>query len=270
MALEISDNTQYSIDGKKLSARGLISRQLVEAQISANNAQGIRFLYAGEQIEAKSSNLYSTQRNTVIAKNNQCVCLTEHFLAACALAGLDNIDLELSEGELPFGDGSAKLWLDFFQNQSLIFDLSQKFKLEQEYKIVDEADKTRFITLSPADKFSLTYALDWAHPKIAQQEYTWTMGDAVEEIACARTFSNEVENQALGLSGWVIGLTEDAITHELHYSNEPARHKALDLLGDLMLSGLNPLQIGMKVYSHKAGHELNSRAAKLLNEIFKN
>lgn len=271
MAMVISDNTQFLISGNKLSARGLISREIVEACLQTNDNKGIRFIYANELIEALAKNLYSTQRNTVIAKNNECVCLTEHFLAACAISGLNNIDLELSEGELPFGDGSAQLWLDFFASQAgLVFDLSQKFKLKQEYKIVDELDNTRFIVLSPADNFSVTYSLDWSHPQIAKQEFTWSKGDPIEAIAKARTFSNESENQMLGLSGWVIGLTEDDITQALHYPDEPARHKALDLLGDLMLSGINPLQIGMNVYSHKAGHELNSRAAKLLNEIYAN
>lgn len=253
-----------------LEAKGIISRNLVKAQIQKNDGLGIRFVTnTGLIIEAIIGNLHSTQRNTVIAKNEEYVCLTEHFLAACALTGTSNIDVSLNESELPFGDGSAEFWLKFLEKNNLTKKVESKISLEERSIFKDDNDDSRFIEIFPSQYFKVSYKMDWNHPKIGKQEYTWdSQKDSVYEIASARTFSNETENQALGLSGWVIGLTEDDFTHKLHYENEPARHKALDLVGDMMLSGVNPLNVAMHVISHKGGHELNSKVAKFLAKKF--
>jgi UDP-3-O-acyl-N-acetylglucosamine deacetylase len=253
-----------------LTERGLISRKEVQASVVSNDGNGIRFCLEGSEnyIEARSENIFSTQRNTVLAKNNDCVCLTEHFLAAAALQKITNIDVILTESELPFGDGSAQFWIDFFDQIKLPDECFDKrdFKLREHILVVDANDKSRFIQIEPADKFSVTYLMDWDHPALGKQSYTWTESDYISEIASARTFSNEIENELLGLSGWVLGYSNDGFTQKLHSANEPARHKALDLLGDLMLSTINPLTIKMSVTSSKAGHELNSFAAKKLKE----
>ncbi len=256
-----------------LEADGIISRNKVKARIQINKDMGIRFvLGSGTIVEANIANLFSTQRNTVIAKNEECVCLCEHFLAACALANLTNVDLYINENELPFADGSAICWLDFFKESGLMqAKPPTALSLESRIVISDEQDDSRYIELVPADSFKVTYHLDWKHPLIGVQEYTWNSNtDSIELIAKARTFSNETENKILGLSGWVIGLTEDAFTHELHFFDEPARHKALDLVGDMMLSGVNPLSLGVHVISHKGGHELNSKVARYLADLYAN
>lgn len=254
-----------------LEAKGIISRNLIKAQVMKNDSFGIRFISNSDLIiEACIDNLYSTQRNTVIAKNEECICLTEHFLAACALTGTNNIDLKLSEGELPFGDGSAEFWIDFLKENKLTKEVPINFTLKEPITIKDENDNSRFIEILPSESFKVTYKMDWNHPKIGKQEYTWdSRKDSIYELASARTFSTETENQILGLSGWVIGLTDHDFTHELRFDNEPARHKALDLVGDMMLSGVNPLSVAMHVISHKGGHELNSKVAKFLAKSFK-
>lgn len=258
--------------GNSLIEKGLISRKEVTATVTANGGQGIRFKLenANNHVEAKLSNLFSTQRNTVLSKNNDCICLTEHFLAACALLKITNIDVELSEPELPFGDGSAEFWLGFLQDLDLpaeCFD-KREFVLNEEITICDENDNSRFIKILPSDVFKIGYKMDWDHPALGKQDYTWSTQDPIKEIAEARTFSNEAENIALGLSGWVLGFNEKGFIQDLYAENEPARHKALDLLGDLMLSGVNPLSIKMSILSNKGGHELNSKAATKLKEVF--
>ncbi len=256
-----------------LESDGIISRNKVKARIQKNLGLGIRFvLDSATVVEANINNLFSTQRNTVIAKNEECVCLCEHFLAACALSNVTDVDLFINENELPFADGSAICWLDFFRESGLMQSKPHvKFSLKSSIMIRDEHDSSRYIELVPADSFKVTYHLDWKHPLIGVQEYTWNASsDSIELIARARTFSNETENKILGLSGWVIGLTDDAFTHELHFTDEPARHKALDLVGDMMLSGVNPLSIGMHVISHKGGHELNSKVARYLADLYAN
>ncbi len=253
-----------------LEADGIISRNKVKTRIQKNQGQGIRFILASATtVEAHIKNLSSTQRNTVLAKNDEYVCLCEHFLAACALCNLTDIDLFISENELPFADGSAMCWLELFERAGLLSEVAEtKFKIQERVLICDELDSSRFVELLPAESFSVTYNLDWKHPLINQQSYTWKLSDDINAIAKARTFSSESENQILGLSGWVIGLTEEGFTQELHFADEPARHKALDLVGDMMLSGVNPLTVGMQVISHKGGHELNSKVAKYLAEKY--
>jgi UDP-3-O-[3-hydroxymyristoyl] N-acetylglucosamine deacetylase len=254
-----------------LEADGIISRKKVKATLIRNDNQGLRFILAsGTVVPARIDNLFSTQRNTVIAQNEECVCLCEHFLAACALVDLNNIDIYLNENELPFADGSAMCWLDLFrENTPISTKVPITRILTKPILIADESDSSRYIELIPSESFRVTYQLDWRHPLIGIQEYTWNSEtDSVELIGKARTFSNEAENQILGLSGWVIGLTDDSFTHELHFPDEPARHKALDLVGDMMLSGINPLSIGMHVISHKGGHELNSKVARYLADLY--
>jgi UDP-3-O-[3-hydroxymyristoyl] N-acetylglucosamine deacetylase len=251
-----------------LESKGLISRSLVKAELIPNKSQGLRFISPkGNIIEADISNLYSTQRNTVLAKDSECICLTEHFLAAASLMNLNDIDIKLSDYELPFGDGSAALWVEFFERNGLggDFDKNEALRLQEEILIQKDG---RYIELKASEVFKVTYKLNWPHPKVGEQEYTWEFGkNKVNDIAIARTFSSETENQMLGLSGWIIGLTEDDITVPLHFGDEPARHKVLDLIGDLSLCGMNPLNIRMHVISHQGGHELNAMAARRLAQL---
>jgi UDP-3-O-acyl-N-acetylglucosamine deacetylase len=255
---------EVKIEDNSLSAYGLISRELVKADISKNQGLGIRFIHpCGEIVEANADNVFSTQRNTVIAKNNNCICLTEHFLAGAALAKIDNIDIALNQEELPFGDGGAKFWYDF---------LSEKFNAENlspivfssKLEVYDENDKSRFIILEPADNFQISYKLVTDKKALGIQEYVWTPSQNSDELSRARTFSSYAENQMLKLEDWVLGFDDEGFKQDLYFDNEPARHKVLDLLGDLYLSGKNPLSFKAKISSHKAGHELNTKMAKLI------
>ena len=181
---------------------------------------------------------------------------------------IKNIDVILDETELPFGDGSAKLWIDLFKEHKLGEKIRESSKeLKEEILVKDPNDESRFIKAVPSENFKATYLMDWDHPKIGKQEYTWSLNDEVEEVANARTFSSEAENKMLGLDGWVVGLTKDDFTTALLFENEPARHKVLDLIGDLSLSGINPLDIKMHVSSSKGGHWLNSEFAKKLASL---
>ena len=270
----------------EISAKGLISRTDVNAKIIKNTNKGIRFFIQrgliniseneliktpkSSAILAHVNNISSTQRNTVLSNSKDSVCLTEHFLAACALANLDNIDVYLDNEELPFGDGSANLWLELFKKHNLIQTVKKsQIKLKEEICIEDPHQAHKYIKAIPTDtSFSATYQMDWNHPKIGKQSYTWALDkDLIEEVANARTFSTEAENQMLGLSDWIVGITETDFTMPLRFTDEPSRHKVLDLIGDLYLSGINPLNFQMQVISNQGGHYLNSLLAKELNKL---
>ncbi len=249
-----------------LESKGLISRNQITANIKANDNLGIRFtVNNSEPVLANVDSISSTQRNTVISNGTNTICLTEHFMAAAALVNLNNVDIDLSDQELPFGDGSSKLWIDLFKEKSLVSSekLESKLELKEEIKIVDPEKPHRYIIAKPiSNNFKATYQMNWDHPKIGEQSFSWQLGENdIEDISDARTFSTEMENQMLGLSGWIVGITEDDFTMPLRFSDEPARHKVLDLIGDLYLSGINPLLIKMEVISNQAGHHLNSLLA---------
>jgi UDP-3-O-acyl-N-acetylglucosamine deacetylase len=259
----VLDNTLASI--------GLINRNTVIAKIIKNSDNlGINILCRGHHVKVYYKNLFSSQRNTVISdETGFCICLTEHFLAACSLLGISNLTVELSDPEFPFDDGSVYFWLNFLKNNIVINPnfFSERISLKKPLKIFDSNDKSRFIEMIPDENFSVSYNLDIKTPPI-NQSFTWTLGDDIDSFARARTFSSEAENKMLGLDGWILGYHETGFSKELHYPNELSAHKALDLIGDLMLSGLNPLSINMKLISNKAGHELNARAAQVLAEVF--
>jgi UDP-3-O-[3-hydroxymyristoyl] N-acetylglucosamine deacetylase len=252
-----------------LSSLGLISKKPVLAQVISENPDlGINLICNGKQILAHHSNIFSTQRNTVLASaDGFCICLTEHFLAACALLGVVNLNLKISEAELPFDDGSAFFWLEFLKSYAEPNFFNNRKKISQPIKIFDEQDSSRFIEMIPAENFSVQYNLDIKNPPISQS-YTWSLGEDIIPFAKARTFSTKEENAMLGLDDWVLGYSAEGFSKDLHYTNELAAHKALDLIGDLMLSGVNPLSVDMKLISNKAGHALNARAAKALAEVF--
>jgi UDP-3-O-acyl-N-acetylglucosamine deacetylase len=254
------------IENNSLSAYGLISRELIRADISHNNGQGIRFIHPSDEIvEASVINVFSTQRNTVLAKNNKCICLTEHFLAGAALAKVNNIDVKLDAEELPFGDGGAKFWYDFLDSRFVKQDI-KKINFESSILVFDKNDETRYIKLEPFNGFQVSYKLITNNNALGTQEFIWSEKLSTDEVSRARTFSSYAENKMLQLENWVLGFDENGFKQDLYFDNEPARHKVLDLLGDLYLSGINPLFLNAKITSNKAGHELNTKMAKKIME----
>lgn len=250
-----------------LEAKGLVSRDLVRACITPNLSKSVNFKYQGSLIAAHYRNISSTQRNTVLAdQKGNSICLTEHFLAASALLGVTGFDLEISAAELPFGDGSAELWMDYLKGAPglTLVDFMMRKDLPEAFTVYDDVDESRYIEVVPADNFSVEYRLRIQQPRQIEQDYLWKLGDEVGRFAQARTFSNEEENKILGLDGWILGITQSGFSKELHYANELAAHKALDLVGDLMLSGYNPLTINMRIISNKGGHALNAKVAEKL------
>ncbi len=282
--------TDASFKILEIKAKGLISRAEVTAKIIKNTGKGIRFFVREdlgnfpESIEtglslndnedaviAHVSQISSTQRNTVLSNGKSSICLTEHFLAACALLNVKDIDVFLDQEELPFGDGSANLWLSLFKDTPFSEPiLSSDVNLKEEIIIRDSQQPHKFIKAIPIDtNFNATYQMNWAHPKIGEQSFTWTLANSLaEEIANARTFSTEAENQILALSDWIVGITDTDFTMPLRFTDEPSRHKVLDLIGDLLLAGINPLRFKMQLISNQGGHHLNSLLAAKLSEQY--
>lgn len=219
------------------------------------------------RIPALASHVVNTLRNVTIGQGSTRLCLVEHFLAAAAFCNLLDIDVVVDGPELPLGDGSALIWLDLFSQAGYKATLPEK-RIELAEAIFIAKGDRQLIAL-PASDFSMTYLMDWSHPCIGKRWCTWTTKQSPLEIASARTFGSQKEHDLLGIGGEAVSLTETGFSKALHFEDEPVRHKLLDLLGDLVLTGVNPLAIQAQFISIKGGHEMDVDLSKQLKSKLK-
>lgn len=257
----------------KYRGRGLTSRQDVTVTVQkGKSGSGITFSIANPNKEgefvtvaARAENVVNTMRNVVLGKEGVRLCIVEHFMAAAALWGLNDLSVEVCGPEMPLGDGSANFWLDLFRRAGLEREV-QTADIELPEPIILNK-KDRSLIALPDEKFSITYMMDWDHPRIGKRWQTWDASMDPSQIADARTFGPLKEHEVLGLQNDVVSLTHDGFTFALRYEDEPVRHKLLDLLGDLALSGVNPLRFKARFISIKGGHELDVALAKKLSAL---
>jgi len=248
-------------------SKGLTSKQNIKVEINfAKPGHGIVFQLPGEvNIPANADSVVNTLRNVVLGQGSNRLCIVEHFLCATSLYGLNDLLVKVDGPEMPLGDGSAKIWFDLFEANGLI-PQSTDATIELKEPITC-AKGDRMLLAIPDQSFSVTYLMDWNHPKIGKRWQTWNPSMPAAEIFNARTFGSLKEHEMLGLSDDVVSLTPDGDTKPLHFEDEPVRHKLLDLVGDLALCGINPLAIRARFISIKAGHELDVVMAKKLKAL---
>jgi len=252
---------------------GLTSRKDVEVKVERTQpGSGIVFFIPKTanpdelvRVPSRAENVVNTLRNVVLGKDGTRLCIVEHFLAAAALWGLDDLDVTVRGPEMPLGDGSANFWIDLFRRASLERSLPASTIDLKEPIILSKQD--RLLMAIPDDRFSINYMMDWNHPKIGKKWQAWDASMDPAAIADARTFGWLKEHEMLGLQNDVVSLTTDGFTHELRFDDEPVRHKLLDLLGDLTLSGVNPIRFKARFISIKGGHELDVEMAKRLTAL---
>ena len=257
-----------------ISGKTLMGGQETQISIVKNNLGRIRFLNNSQEIDASVNNVISTQNSTVIGNQNAQIRLIEHFMAACAFANLNGVDVMLDGNELPIFDGSSKVWYETFTN---VLELGTEIeKINFESPISYKNDRTEIVLL-PSDTFKVTYMVNMNHKDLSNKWYTTDFTNT-SEIIEARTFGylNDLEKlQAAGFALGVsidntVGLTEnDGYTTELRSDLEPIKHKILDLVGDLMLTGHNPLGFNAHIIAKEAGHSSHFEFAKILKTQLK-
>jgi len=227
-------------------------------------------------IEAKPENVVDTKMATVVAdKSGEYVSTIEHLLSAVYAFGIDNILIKLDSYEVPIMDGSSASFC------MMLKDAGVK-KQEKKRKVIILKDKVKvqegekFVSLEPALVPSYDFSIDFNHPAIDHQSYTFDFSKSnyLDEIARARTFGFVKDIQMLRKHELALGGSlENAIVLDekrilnlegLRYPNEFVRHKILDAIGDLMLLGHPYIA---KYSSHAGSHNLNH---KLSIELFKN
>lgn len=251
------------------------------------------------KVPALAEYVSSTARSTTISSGEATVGTIEHVLSALTGMGVDNAEIDIDNVEVPILDGSAKpyidvIWKDGFQEQ----DVPRRYVELKETIEVRNEEKGSVVRIEPADEFSYDIKIDFNSRVLGVQNARWD--DSVvysEQIGVCRTFVffHEIEflfNNNLVKGGDVDNaivivehpVTEEQISHisqlfnvpalqvredgylsnlQLRFPNECARHKLLDLIGDLRLAGGF---LKAKVTAEKAGHGINTSAAKKVRE----
>lgn len=292
----------FTLSGKGLHTGAMIEATFCPA---ADN-HGYKFqrtdLEGEPMLDAVAENIVATNRGTVIAKGDVSVSTIEHAMAALYALGIDNCLIKVNAPELPILDGSAKFYADAILKAGIIEQDEDKDYYIVKHKIeVSDGKSGSKIMILPDDEFSMEVKVNFDSPVLANQYASMEHVDEfVPEIASARTFVFVREIEPLVGAGLIKGgdldnaiviydselsqarLDEIADlmhsphrevstfgyinTRPLSHENEPARHKVIDLIGDIALIG-RPLK--GKVIATKPGHTINSVLTKKIRSDIK-
>lgn len=228
----------------------------------------------GLRVPALLENVRSTEYATTLSNGSVTIKTIEHIMSALHSYRITNLLIKIGD-EAPIMDGSA---LDFCQiiEDSGIEDqdgLIDEISLDEPVSVGD-SEEGPFILVEPSQSFSIHYHLEYPAPIGVQEcEYVHQSGEHYKEaIAPARTFGflrdvKKLEEAGLGgggkLSNFVLIDDEKVINTPLRFPDEPARHKILDLIGDLYLLG-RPIRA--KITARKSGHTQNIALIKKIRE----
>lgn len=253
-------------------------------------------------IDAVAENVTETTRGTVLSKGDAKVSTVEHALAALFASGIDNCLMQVNGPEFPILDGSAIQYVHNIERIGLKEQNAEKdvFIIKSKIEIKDENTGNSIIIL-PDDKFSLNVLVHYNSGILYNQYATLEdMEDFKEEIASSRTFVFVRELEPLLAAGLIKGgdLDNAIVIYErempqdqydkladimgvphmdatklgylnhkpLVWNNEPARHKLLDIIGDLALIG-KPLQ--GRIIATCPGHTINNKFARAMRKIIR-
>jgi len=200
----------------------------------------------------------------------------EHLLAALAGSGVDDARIEIDGPEVPLLDGSALLWVEAIKEVGVVPQPNNELQSSNSQLAlktpVSVYQGDAFVAALPAPTTRFTYGIDFDVPAIGNQWHSWTPGkeNFASAIAPARTFGLAHQIDSLRDRGLIKGGSlENALVCSdqgwlnppLRFSNEPVRHKLLDLVGDLSLLGNFPVA---HFLAYKASHNLHIQLAKEL------
>ncbi|MEL6223185.1 MAG: UDP-3-O-acyl-N-acetylglucosamine deacetylase [Cyanobacteria bacterium J06627_8] len=222
-------------------------------------------------IDAVTQTLLSTE----LGAKEASVRTVEHLLAALIGMGIDHARIEVNGPEIPLLDGSAQEWVEAIAQAGWVDipDSSKSlFNLPEPIWIYDGDS---FVAAVPAPFLKFTYGIEFDLDAIGTQWYSWNPYRETfsEAIAPARTFGLAHQIKALQQQGLIRGgsLNNALVCGEngwinppLRFSNEPVRHKLLDLVGDLSLVGALPCA---HIVAYKASHHLHTQLSKVLAQI---
>ncbi|MCF6141295.1 bifunctional UDP-3-O-[3-hydroxymyristoyl] N-acetylglucosamine deacetylase/3-hydroxyacyl-ACP dehydratase [Flavobacterium sp. K77] len=253
-------------------------------------------------IEADANFVVNTQRGTNLEKRGVQIQTPEHVLAALIGCDLDNVIIELNASELPIMDGSSKYFVEALEQAGFEEQNANRnvYVVKEVISFTDEATGSEILVM-PSDQYCVTAMVDFGTKILGTQNANMkNISEFKSEIANSRTFSFLHELESLLEHGLIKGgdlnnaivyvdkeisaatmenlkraFGKDEISVKpngildnltLHYPNEAARHKLLDVVGDLALIGT---RIQGKVIANKPGHFVNTQFAKKMAKIIK-
>ncbi len=252
------------------------------------------------KVKADCDLVVDTSRGTTIEDNGARVNTVEHVLAALAGLEIDNVLIKLNGPETPIMDGSSKPFIDLLKSTGI-----QEQKKEREYFEIpsrinySDGEGVEMMAL-PADDYRLTVMVDYNSPVLGSQHASIVnLGEFTEEISSCRTFcflhelemlldndlikggdlnnaivivdrkieDEEMDKLAKLFNKDKVEVRKEGILNnvELRFQNEPARHKLLDMVGDLALAGV---PIRAQVMAARPGHKANVEFAKLIKRAY--
>ena len=290
---------QFSLSGKGLHTGLNLTVAFLPAP--ANHGYKIQRIDMPSQpiMDAVAENVVDTQRGTVLGKGEMRCSTVEHAMAALYALGLDNVLIQVDGPEFPILDGSAELYVQAIQRVGIQEQEAPKdfYYISKKMEFRDDATGA-CITLLPDEDFSITSMISFDSKVLSSQFATLdNMDKFATEVAAARTFVFVREIEPLLMAGLIKGgdldnaiviyeheTTQDNLdklcqltgaekhnASELGYlqhkplvwENEPARHKLLDIIGDMALIG-KPIK--GRIIATRPGHTINNKFARMMRK----
>jgi UDP-3-O-[3-hydroxymyristoyl] N-acetylglucosamine deacetylase/3-hydroxyacyl-[acyl-carrier-protein] dehydratase len=253
-------------------------------------------------IDAVAENVTNTQRGTVLSKHNVQVSTVEHAMAALYAMEIDNCLIEVDAPEFPILDGSARFYSEAILSVGVVEQDAMKdyYVVRHKIEIKDEATGSSLIVL-PDDKFSMNVLISFDSPVLSNQFASMTdISEFPTELAASRTFvfvhevemllqnnlikggdldnaiviyDRKMDQEELNRLADELGMPHKDVKElgyinnkPLVYVNEPARHKLIDVIGDLALIG-KPIR--GHVIAARPGHKINNQLARMIRKDIK-
>ncbi len=224
------------------------------------------------RMQADVATVTQTRLSTQLGPEGQQVRTVEHLLAALWAAGVDNVQIDIDGPEVPLMDGSAQGWSRLIASAGTVEQSAVRPRPAPLGEPVVVRDGDAYVVALPASELRFSYGIDFPVAAIGNQWHSWSAadGDFGELVAPARTFAMAHQIDGLRSQGLIKGGSlENALVCDqtgwlnppLRFPNEPARHKLLDLVGDLSLLGVLPT---MHVTAYRASHSLHVQLAARL------
>lgn len=203
----------------------------------------------------------------------QVVSTVEHIMATLAVLGIDNVEIEVNNPEVPIMDGSAKVFYETLKQVPLVEQAAKKKYLRVKKQVEFKDDKGNYVVLKPSDSLKIRFIIDFPSAIVGHQEFSGNINEETfaQEIAPARTFCEKYQVDYLQSIGLIKGgsldnavvLDGEKILNEggFRVNNECVNHKTLDCIGDMLTSGY---ALQAEVEAFHSGHYHNNEVLKKL------
>ncbi len=271
-AQQLSTITRHTLaEPIELTGTGVFTGCIADVRlIPVEKPRGIQFLVGESRIPLSIKNLHDTPNRTTLSANGSKVELVEHLLGCLHISGITDLDIDCPNGEMPLLDGSAGPIWNAIASAGTIEIAGTIDPISPSEPTFVEGDEAVLIAL-PADEFKISYFLAYDDPRIGCEHVSLIIDRDTfgREIAPARSFIESERVEEFVKRGFVkttdasqaLVVYPDGVRGEFRVESEFAKHKMLDLVGDLYIDGRPVIGhfIGLR-----SGHGLNHRMIRKL------